>query len=87
MGNVERDDVDEHYSIEDVPFVQFFDHAVALHGAFWHREFGRVRSHGCVNLAPLDATRLFDFTWPHLPRGWTAVFPTSLEKGTLVRVR
>lgn len=87
MGNVERDDVDEHYSIEDVPYVQFFDHAVALHGAFWHRDFGRVRSHGCVNLAPLDATRLFDFTWPHLPRGWTAVFPTALEKGTLIRVR
>ena len=87
MGNIEREDVDQHYSIEDVPFVQFFDHAVALHGAFWHRDFGRVRSHGCVNLAPLDATRLFDFTWPHLPRGWTAVFPTALEKGTLVRVR
>ena len=87
MGNVERDDVDQHYSIEDVPFVQFFDHAVALHGAFWHRDFGRVRSHGCVNLAPLDAARLFDFTWPHLPRGWTAVFPTALEKGTLIRVR
>ncbi|HEX7666979.1 MAG TPA: L,D-transpeptidase [Polyangiaceae bacterium] len=87
MGNMERDDVDQHYSIEDVPFVQFFDHAVGLHGAFWHREFGRVRSHGCVNLAPLDATRLFDFTWPHLPRGWTAVFPTELEKGSLVRVR
>ena len=87
MGNIEREDVDQHYSIEDVPFVQFFDHAVALHGAFWHREFGRVRSHGCVNLAPLDANRLFDFTWPHLPRGWTAVFPTALEKGTLIRVR
>lgn len=87
MGNVEREDVDQHYSIEDVPLVQFFDHAVGLHGAFWHREFGRVRSHGCVNLAPLDAVRLFDFTWPHLPRGWTAVFPTVLEKGSLVRVR
>jgi len=87
MGNLEREDVDQHYSIEDVPFVQFFDHAVGLHGAFWHRDFGRVRSHGCVNLAPLDAARLFDFTLPHLPRGWTAVFPTSLEKGTFVRVR
>jgi lipoprotein-anchoring transpeptidase ErfK/SrfK len=87
MGNLERDDVDQHYSIEDVPFVQFFDHAVGLHGAFWHHDFGHVRSHGCANLAPLDAARLFDFTSPHLPRGWTAVFPTPLEKGTIVRVR
>jgi len=39
--------------------VQFFDEAIGLHAAFWHRSFGHVRSHGCVNLAPLDAQRLF----------------------------
>ncbi len=55
MDNVERDDLDAHYSLEDVPYVQFFDHAVGLHGTYWHRDFGHVKSHGCVNLAPLDA--------------------------------
>ena len=68
MDNVERDDLDAHYSLEDVPYVQFFDKAVALHGAYWHRDFGHMKSHGCVNLAPLDARWLFDFTGPHLPR-------------------
>ena len=53
---------------------------VGLHGAFWHRGFGHVRSHGCVNLAPLDAQRLFAFTSPHLPAGWTAVLPTATKK-------
>ncbi len=77
----------ERFSIEDVPYVQFFDHAVGLHGAFWHDGFGRVKSHGCVNLAPLDAARLFAFTSPHLPAGWSAVLPTATEPGTLVRVR
>ena len=46
-----------------------------------------IRSHGCVNLSPLDAELMFDWTSPHVPVGWTAVFPTEYEQGTLVRVR
>jgi hypothetical protein len=87
MDNLEKDEVDRHYAIEDVPWVQFFDKAIALHGAFWHRDFGHIHSHGCVNLAPLDARWLFAFTSPHLPAGWTAVLPTRSEPGVLVRVR
>ena len=87
MDNVERDDLDAHYSLEDVPYVQFFDKAVALHGTYWHRDFGRVKSHGCVNLAPLDSRWLFDFTGPHLPAGWAAAFPEATDPGTAVRVR
>jgi lipoprotein-anchoring transpeptidase ErfK/SrfK len=87
MDDTERDDVDRHYSMEDVPYVQFFDNAVALHGAYWHRDFGRVKSHGCVNLAPLDARWLFTFTEPHVPAAWAAAYPNALEKGTTVRVR
>ncbi len=87
MDNLERDDADRHYSIEDVPWVQFFDKAVALHGAFWHRDFGHARSHGCVNLSLPDAEWLFRFTGPSLPRGWSAALPTPVERGTAIRVR
>jgi lipoprotein-anchoring transpeptidase ErfK/SrfK len=87
MGNLQNEDADEHYLIEDVPYVQFFDKAVALHGAFWHRAFGHVHSHGCVNLAPADAQWLFGFTSPHLPAGWSAALPSPVENGTAVRVR
>ena len=87
MDNVDREDVEEHYSMEDVPYVQFFDGAVALHGTYWHGDFGHARSHGCVNLAPLDARWLFSFTAPRLPAGWAAVNPTPLDPGTIVRVR
>jgi hypothetical protein len=87
MDNLEKEDVERHYALEDVPWVQFFDKGVALHGAFWHRAFGVPYSHGCVNLAPLDARWLFAFTGPHVPMGWTAVYPTKAEPGTLVRVR
>lgn len=87
MDNLDNDEAERHYAIEDVPWVQFFDKAIALHGAFWHRDFGRVHSHGCVNLSPLDARWLFAFTGPHLPSGWTAVLPTKVEPGTAIRVR
>jgi hypothetical protein len=87
MDNLEDDNAARYYRMEDVPWVQYFSKGVGLHGAFWHRSFGQVRSHGCVNLSPLDAERLFWWTSPHIPAGWTAAFPTQHELGTLVRVR
>ena len=87
MDNLEDENASNVYAIEDVPHVQYFSKGVALHAAFWHRAFGRVRSHGCVNLSPLDAERLFHFTGPHLPAGWSAVLPNEFERGTVVRVR
>jgi lipoprotein-anchoring transpeptidase ErfK/SrfK len=87
MTNIEREDRDAHYSLEDVPYVQFFDGTVALHGTYWHGDFGHPRSHGCVNLSPLDARWLFQFTGPHLPLGWTAAYPAPIDEGSVVRVR
>lgn len=75
------------YSMEDVPYVQFFDKAIALHGVFWHDDFGHIHSHGCVNLAPRDAARLFGLTSPRLTAGLSAVLPARIEPGTVVRVR
>jgi hypothetical protein len=87
MDNLEDENASSTYAIEDVPYVQYFSKGAGLHGAFWHKGFGRVRSHGCINLAPLDAQRLFGFTSPRLPAGWSAVLPTANEPGTIVRVR
>ena len=55
----EDENAARYYRMEDVPWVQYFSKGVGLHGAFWHRGFGKVRSHGCVNLAPLDAYTYF----------------------------
>jgi hypothetical protein len=74
------------YSIEDVPWIMYFNGSVALHGAFWHQNFGHVQSHGCVNLAPLDAKALFGWTDPQLPTGWHGVFATPDRPGTRVVV-
>ena len=66
-------DMDDAYSIEDVPWTQYFEGSFALHGAFWHDRFGLTRSHGCVNLAPADALRVFNALWPRVPDGWLGV--------------
>jgi len=72
------------YSIEDVPWVMYFSGSYALHGTFWHSLFGQTRSHGCVNMSPIDARELFFWTEPKLPKGWHGVFQSETNKGTRV---
>lgn len=44
----------EYYNVPDVPWVMYFtDEGHALHGTYWHNNFGTQMSHGCVNL-PMD---------------------------------
>lgn len=87
MDNFDPDDSDNTYSMDGVPWVQYFVGGVALHGVYWHDRFGTVRSHGCVNLAPRDARWLYSFTRPHVPDGWSVILPTQRERGTPVHVR
>ncbi len=44
----------EYYRVEAVPYVMYFDNnGNAIHGTYWHSNFGAPMSHGCVNL-PMD---------------------------------
>lgn len=74
------------YSIDDVPYVAYFSGSYALHGAFWHSNFGREMSHGCVNLSPADAKHVFAFVEPTLPRGWHAVWASDEKRGSMIVV-
>jgi hypothetical protein len=78
------DDVADSFSLLDVPFVQYFHKGFALHGTYWHDEFGRVRSHGCINLAPYDAAWLFEWTDPNVSSDWHGVI--NKERGTVVHI-
>jgi hypothetical protein len=52
----------EYYNVPDVPWVQYFtNYGHAIHGAYWHNNFGYVMSHGCVNL-PMDFAEWL-YTW------------------------
>jgi hypothetical protein len=76
------DRIGDEFDFRDVPFVQYFTEGFALHAAYWHDDFGTPRSHGCVNLAPIDAAWLFNWTDPEVPAAWHGAL--SLRKGTLV---
>ena len=55
----------EYYRVEDVPYVMYFDNnGNAIHGTYWHSNFGAPMSHGCVNL-PMDVA-----SWMY---GWADV--------------
>jgi hypothetical protein len=53
------------YTVEDVPNVMYINQdAEALHGAYWHNNFGSPMSHGCINL-PVDFSA-FLYGWAPL---------------------
>ncbi len=54
-------DRSDFYYLEDVPWTMYYDGARALHGAYWHDNFGFPQSHGCVNLAITDAYWLYQW--------------------------
>ena len=79
--------VGEEFELRDVPYVQYFTEGYALHAAYWHDVFGQPKSHGCINLAPEDARRLFFWTGPQVPPGWHGASAGNAGKtGTVVFV-
>ncbi|MDF5716783.1 MAG: L,D-transpeptidase [Rhizonema sp. NSF051] len=51
----------DEYDIPDVPYTMYYSGSYAIHGAYWHHNFGTRISHGCVNLAPNHAKWLFNW--------------------------
>lgn len=77
-----------YYDLPNVPYVQYFHKGYGIHGAYWHTEFGKPRSHGCVNLSPSNAQKLFFWTSPEIDGiTQTAKYNISPDVGTLVIVR
>ncbi|MDQ4044975.1 MAG: L,D-transpeptidase, partial [Chloroflexota bacterium] len=72
VGTSEGEGQGESYSVEDVPHVLYINYeAEALHGAYWHNNFGQRMSHGCINL-PLDAAA-FIYQWAPLGTAVTVI--------------
>jgi hypothetical protein len=78
---------DHEFELRDVPWVMYFKGGYAIHGAYWHDDFGRTRSHGCVNLAPIDARYAFFWAAPEVPDHWHASYTgDALGQGTIVHI-
>lgn len=61
----------DYYNLPNVPYVMFFyndqvgkGRGFSLHGAYWHNNFGHPMSHGCVNISPANAGKLYEWANP-----------------------
>ncbi|MFN8447955.1 MAG: LysM peptidoglycan-binding domain-containing protein [Anaerolineae bacterium] len=50
------------YYLPDVPYIMYFYAGYALHGTYWHNNFGQPMSHGCVNLPTSEAEWFYNWT-------------------------
>ncbi|MCB0164348.1 MAG: L,D-transpeptidase family protein [Anaerolineae bacterium] len=74
------------YYLPEVPYTMYFYGGYALHGAYWHNNFGQPMSHGCVNLSIDNSKELFEWADPVVPLGETQVVSSFDNPGTLVVV-
>jgi hypothetical protein len=87
MSGAFEADHSDYYYLEDVPWTMYYDHARALHGAYWRTAFGYPQSHGCVNLSLADSHWLFNWAnvgdWVYVwdPSGSTPTDPAYYNDG------
>jgi len=83
MGNGEIVSTQSDYELLGVPWVCYFhETGAAFHGTYWHDNFGRKMSHGCINMRSQDAKWLYLWTTPSLtPKEWYRI-----ENGTVVDI-
>ena len=77
----------DYYYLPNVPYSLFFHQAYAIHGAYWHNDFGiSRRSSGCVNLRIEDAQQVYNWAGPAMPAGAGALNSTDDNLGVRVVV-
>lgn len=72
------------YDLPGVPWVSFLNEdGISFHGTFWHNDFGKPRSHGCINLPSSAAKWVYRWTSPLVPYEEQTYFKRA---GTLVEI-
>jgi len=86
-ATMDANEVGNKFELRDVPWVQYFEAGYAMHAAYWHDVYGTARSHGCVNLSPIDARKVFLWSDPPIPQGWHGVTAADdTGKGAIVYI-
>ena len=73
-----------YYYLPGVKWVQYFYEDYSFHGTYWHNNFGRPMSHGCLNMTNTDAKWLFDWAGPTWDGESTWYKSNEENPGTLV---
>lgn len=73
------------YDLPGVPWVSYFTrHGIAIHGTYWHNNFGKAVSHGCVNLPPKAAMWIYRWSNPIVPQN---VKEKIEDNGTKIEIK
>jgi len=51
----------EYYYVPNIKWVNYFNGGEAIHGTYWHNNFGHPMSHGCINMTEAAAKFIYDF--------------------------
>ncbi len=58
------------YDLPGIPWVSYLtESGISFHGTYWHNDFGKPRSHGCINLSSDAARWVYRWSTPHVPLG------------------
>jgi lipoprotein-anchoring transpeptidase ErfK/SrfK len=77
----------DYYDLPGVSWISYFTASgISFHGTYWHNDYGRPRSHGCVNMLPEDAKWVFRWTLPTAAYDLRFTRPAKRADGTLVKV-
>jgi hypothetical protein len=72
------------FDLPGVPWVSYItESGVAFHGTYWHNDFGKPRSHGCINIPSKAAKWIYRWTQPVVPPDATYRF---MDHGTTVDI-
>jgi hypothetical protein len=76
------------FSVFDLPGVPWdsyiTDGGVAIHGTYWHNDFGHPHSHGCINMSLQDAKWIYRWTLPNVPFGERLILQPGVGTRVLI---
>lgn len=82
---------DDYYDLPNVPFTMYIEgdtlsrsRGFAIHGAYWHNNFGHPMSHGCINMKQTDVEKLYN--WASPPSTGHTTHASSDNLGTRVTI-
>ncbi len=81
------EDINDEYDLPGVPWCSFFTRdGVAIHGTYWHNDYGRPRSHGCVNVTIDAAKWIYRWANPYTGHDVEEHVTTREEQETATRI-
>lgn len=79
--------INDRYDLPGVPWCTFITWSgVAIHGTYWHNDYGHKRSHGCINVTNDAAKWIFRWTLPEVPADEVYFFTSEDHKESATNV-